>query len=299
MPAWAPVHRTPEKLMGPPWLPEPIHGVEVKLTMKRYLPVILAVAALTGFGQPLLAAQGQEKKKGGGSAKHAAAAQVQHQKASRGKAAGHRFTASNQGSVRNKARAPQMRSVSPSVAQRSVVRDRASVAQTRNVSRSVAQRSVVRDRTSQTRVAPTVALGGSQFRSTRYQSRDRWDGDGWDRDRSDYRYYRPPSDVYRHWDRDRTYTWNRHRYHWYDGAWVILNANIGYDYPTTYAYRDVSTGSLAASVQARLAREGYDPGPIDGVIGPQTRDAIAAFQSDHGLPVTGRIDHSLVNALGL
>ena len=267
--------------------------------IKRYLSIVLAAVALTGFGQPLLAAP--EKKKGGGGAKHASAAQVQHAKASRGKATGQRFSASAQRSVaRNKARAPQMRSVSPSVAQRSVVRDRARVAQTRDVSRSVAQRSVVRDSTrSQTRVAPTVALGGSQFRSTRYESRDRWDGDGWDRDRSDYRYYRPPSYVYRDWDRGRTYTWNRHRYHWSDGAWVILNANIGYDYPRTYAYRDVSTGSLAASVQARLAREGYDPGPIDGVIGPQTRDAIAAFQSDHGLPVTGRIDTSLVSALGL
>jgi Putative peptidoglycan binding domain len=241
--------------------------------IKRCLSVVLAAVALTGFGQPLLAAQ--EKKKGGGKAKHAAAAQVQHAKASRGKAAGHRFTASNQGSVvRNQARAPQMRT-SSSVAQRSVVRDRTRVSQTRT---------------------PTVALGGSQFRGTRFETRDQWRDS---RDRSDYRYYRPPIDVYRNWDHGRIYTWNRHRYHWYDNAWVILDANIGYDYPTTYVYRDAPSGSLAAQVQARLAREGYDPGPIDGVIGPQTRDAIAGFQSDHGLPVTGRIDNSLVNALGL
>jgi len=247
--------------------------------IKRYLSVVLAAVALTGFGQPLLAAQGGHgKKKGGGGGKHAAAAQVHH--ASRGKAAGHNFTASNQGSVvRNKARAPQMRT-SSSLAQRSVVRDRTRVSQTRT---------------------PTVALGGSQFRSTRFETRDNWRDS---RQRSDYQYYRPPVDVYRDWDHGRIYTWNRHRYHWYDGAWVILGANIGYDYPgydypTTYVYRDAPSGSLAAQVQARLAREGYDPGPVDGVIGPQTRDAIAAFQSDHGLPVTGRIDNSLVNALGL
>ena len=266
--------------------------------IKRYLSVFLAAVALTGFGQPLLAAQ--EKKKGGGGAKHAAAVQVKHAKASGGKAGGQRFTASNQGSVvRQKAPAPQMRSAAPSVAQRSVVRDRTRVEQPRSTSSSsVAQRSVVRNstRASQTRVAPTVALGGSQFRSTRYESRDDWRDS---RDRSDYRYYRAPSHVYRSWDRGRTYTWNRHRYHWYDNAWVILDANIGYDYPTTYVYRDAPSGSLAAQVQSRLAREGYDPGPIDGVIGPQTRDAIADFQSDHGLPVTGRIDNSLVNALGL
>jgi hypothetical protein len=243
--------------------------------IKRYLSVVLTAVALTGFGQPLFAAQ--EKKKGGGGAKHAAAAQVQHAK---GKAGGHHFTASNQGSVvRNQARAPQMRT-SSSVAQRSVVRDRTRVSQTRT---------------------PTVALGGSQFRSTRFETRDNWRDS---RDRSEVRYYRPPIDVYRHWDRGRIYTWNDHRYHWYDGAWVILGANLGYDYPgydypTTYVHRDVPSGSLAAQVQARLAREGYDPGPIDGIIGPQTRDAIAAFQSDHGLPVTGRIENSLVNALGL
>ena len=79
----------------------------------------------------------------------------------------------------------------------------------------------------------------------------------------------------------------------------MLNLSPGYDYPTTYAYRDAPSGSVAARVQSRLAREGYDPGPIDGVIGRHTSDAIAAFQSDHGLAVTGQINDSLLNALGL
>ena len=32
---------------------------------------------------------------------------------------------------------------------------------------------------------------------------------------------------------------------------------------------------------------GYKPGPADGILGHQTRNAIEAFQRDRGLPVTG------------
>lgn len=39
----------------------------------------------------------------------------------------------------------------------------------------------------------------------------------------------------------------------------------------------------AAEVQECLQRAGYDPGPIDGRPGPQTRSALRDFQNDHGL----------------
>jgi cell wall-associated NlpC family hydrolase len=45
-----------------------------------------------------------------------------------------------------------------------------------------------------------------------------------------------------------------------------------------------SGGSSVADVQRHL---GID---ADGVVGPQTRSAIRSFQSDHGLPATGRLD---------
>ena len=40
--------------------------------------------------------------------------------------------------------------------------------------------------------------------------------------------------------------------------------------------------SRVAELQRRLARAGYYRGSIDGVLGPQTRRAIRAYERDHG-----------------
>jgi Putative peptidoglycan binding domain len=42
--------------------------------------------------------------------------------------------------------------------------------------------------------------------------------------------------------------------------------------------------------QEALKSQGHDPGPIDGVMGPQTRQALRAFQSSNGLKQTGVLD---------
>jgi localization factor PodJL len=42
---------------------------------------------------------------------------------------------------------------------------------------------------------------------------------------------------------------------------------------------------------------GYAPGPIDGTLGEQTRQAIMSFEADHGLPRTGRVDAVLIERL--
>jgi peptidoglycan hydrolase-like protein with peptidoglycan-binding domain len=52
-----------------------------------------------------------------------------------------------------------------------------------------------------------------------------------------------------------------------------------------------------ADLQARLAARGYYPGPVDGVVGAQTRAAIRAYQKDRGLPVDGQITQALVASL--
>jgi Putative peptidoglycan binding domain len=59
------------------------------------------------------------------------------------------------------------------------------------------------------------------------------------------------------------------------------------------------TQPILARAQARLARLGYYPGPIDGDFGPMTSRAIRSYQLDYGLPVTGRLDDRTAASLGL
>ena len=50
------------------------------------------------------------------------------------------------------------------------------------------------------------------------------------------------------------------------------------------------------AVQRALAQLGYYHGPVDGVVGPQTEEAIRWFQSVDRLPVTGEIDSATLRA---
>jgi hypothetical protein len=66
-------------------------------------------------------------------------------------------------------------------------------------------------------------------------------------------------------------------------------------YGSGYGY----AGSTIAAVQRRLGELGYYDGAVDGVMGPRTRSAIAAFESRNGLVVDGTISRPLLNRLGL
>ncbi|MBV9814394.1 MAG: peptidoglycan-binding protein [Alphaproteobacteria bacterium] len=59
----------------------------------------------------------------------------------------------------------------------------------------------------------------------------------------------------------------------------------GYAAEATNKAEDV-TSSLVREIQFMLLRIGMEPGPIDGVIGPNTTRAWAKFQEDTGLPQT-------------
>jgi len=85
-------------------------------------------------------------------------------------------------------------------------------------------------------------------------------------------------------------------YYSYYGGYPYSSYSNRYSYYTpTYSY----SGSTVAAVQQRLGRLGYYHGAVDGVIGPQTRNAIAAFQSRNGMAVDGTINRPLLNSLGL
>lgn len=50
-------------------------------------------------------------------------------------------------------------------------------------------------------------------------------------------------------------------------------------------------------VQTRLAQLGFAPGPVDGVLGEKTRDAIKKFENARHIPVSGEISRALLEAL--
>lgn len=59
----------------------------------------------------------------------------------------------------------------------------------------------------------------------------------------------------------------------------------------------IADTALVNRAQGYLAALGYAPGPIDGMIGGQTLDAIMAFEADQNLPQTGRVDAVLLDRL--
>ncbi len=56
---------------------------------------------------------------------------------------------------------------------------------------------------------------------------------------------------------------------------------------------------MVVRVQAALMRLGYYDGDIDGLLGPQTRSAITAYQKAQGLRQTGRMDIGTLTKLGI
>lgn len=49
--------------------------------------------------------------------------------------------------------------------------------------------------------------------------------------------------------------------------------------------------------QQKLVVLGYEPGPVDGIPGSKTKNALKKFQQDNGLPVTGNADQKTMDKL--
>jgi peptidoglycan hydrolase-like protein with peptidoglycan-binding domain len=58
-----------------------------------------------------------------------------------------------------------------------------------------------------------------------------------------------------------------------------------------------ASSPLIMRVQRKLRRMGYDPGPIDGRLGPATRAAIRKFQRANNMPPTGEIEPGVMALL--
>jgi N-acetylmuramoyl-L-alanine amidase len=61
----------------------------------------------------------------------------------------------------------------------------------------------------------------------------------------------------------------------------------------------LTRGTLVKSLQRRLKAEGFSPGPIDGLYGPQTVAAVNAFQIVNGLVPDGEVGPETARALGI
>ena len=102
---------------------------------------------------------------------------------------------------------------------------------------------------------------------------------------------------------DRIIFVNNGWYYWNAGYWFPAwgyapSVTYVYDGPI-YGYNGLSPDQVTVNVQEQLARAGYYDGPIDGMLGPMTREAIAAFQADNGLAITSAIDEPTLATLGL
>ncbi len=64
------------------------------------------------------------------------------------------------------------------------------------------------------------------------------------------------------------------------------------------AGQTIADKSVTENVQKALARLGYDPGSIDGVMGPKTTQAITEFERATGMTPTGLVNPRLLAVLG-
>jgi len=118
---------------------------------------------------------------------------------------------------------------------------------------------------------------------------------------------------YRHERHDRNW-WKQHYitivlvaggyYYWDAGYWCPawgydpLYEYYDYDGPI-YTYGNLLPDQVIINVQRALQQLGYYSGGLTGSLGSTTRAAIAAYQRDVGLAVTGVVDAPTVEALGL
>ncbi len=53
------------------------------------------------------------------------------------------------------------------------------------------------------------------------------------------------------------------------------------------------------AMQQALKDKGFDPGPIDGTLGPRTTSALKEYQKSENLTMTGKMDHDTAAKLGV
>ena len=145
--------------------------------------------------------------------------------------------------------------------------------------------------------------GTRRYSSTRYYGYNGYAGTGYNG--GTRYYYGGPSSYYGGWGypyygySSWPYaSYGYYPYSYYGGypySYYGGYSNASSYYQPGYGY-DTTT---VAAVQRRLGELGYYHGAVDGIMGPQTRAAIAAFESTHGMIVDGMITTRLLNRVGV
>jgi len=86
--------------------------------------------------------------------------------------------------------------------------------------------------------------------------------------------------------------------YWFPAWGYAPYVTFAFDGPI-YGYNGLTPDQVTVNVQQQLAAAGYYTGPIDGELGPMTREAIANYQADNGLAVTSAIDEPTLATMGL
>ena len=86
-------------------------------------------------------------------------------------------------------------------------------------------------------------------------------------------------------------------------TWTALGVNCGSTPPPPGqpcpTLRMGSRGAAVREVQQLLNSQGFNPGPIDGIFGPRTQNAVIAFQRSRGLVQDGIVGIKTWTALGV
>jgi Putative peptidoglycan binding domain len=94
------------------------------------------------------------------------------------------------------------------------------------------------------------------------------------------------------------YFWNNG--YWYPAWGYNPSAEYyAYDGPIYVGHRAEPPDQVIADVQAVLQQMGYYRGDVDGLLGPLTREALTAYQTDNGLTTTAAIDEPTLDSLGM
>jgi hypothetical protein len=139
--------------------------------------------------------------------------------------------------------------------------------------------------------------------------------------RKDHIAERHDGNWHRDWDRRHAHFFHNRFFVFDNGFWFGLDAgfypwdylpyyagdyypydyytNVQPDYNTAPANDAPVADTTVQAVQTELTQLGYYNGPVDGIFGPTTRDAVTKYQIDRQLDVTGSLSPDTLQSLGV